>query len=102
MDNHIEFYNHHLQPFEVYDINDDNVESSSSYTDIPAEMPGVTVGTTIPATQIHGASDILDYFPEAAIGAADNAGLEDPQLVPADPGIVVTNAETDDEDMMDN
>ena len=102
MDTGIKFYNHDLQPFEVDDIDGDNVESSSSYTDIPAEMPGVTIGTPIPATPIHGASDILDYFPEAAIAAADNAGLEDPQLAPADPGIVVTDAESDDEDMMDD
>ena len=102
MDTGIKFYNHDLQPFEVDDIDGNNVKSSSSYKDIPAEMPGVTIGKNNPATPIHGASDILDYFPESAIAAADNAGLEDPQLASADPGIVVTNAESDDEDNMDD
>ena len=78
------------------------MESSSAYKDIPAEMPGVLIGTNIPATPIHDASDPLDYFPEAGIAAADNAGLENPWLAPADPCIVITDAESDDEDMMNN
>ena len=92
-----------------YCINNGAVVKQSCFTElpmpdtvIPDEMPGVTIGTPFPATSIHGASDILDYIPEAVIGAADNAGLENHQLAPADPGIVITDAESNDEDMMDD
>ena len=37
-------------------------------------MTGVSIETKIPATPIHDVLDLLDYFPEAAIAAADNAG----------------------------
>ena len=100
MDMGIEFYNHDLPPFKVDDDNGENVESSSTYREIPAEMPGVSIKTNIPVTPIHVESDLLDYFPEATIAAADSAVLEDPWLASADPGVVVTDAESDDVYMM--
>ena len=47
MDMGIEFYHCDFQPFEVDEGNGENLESSSAYRDIPAEMPGVSIETNI-------------------------------------------------------
>ena len=102
MDMSIEFYSCDLQPFEIDEDDGENLESSSTYSDIPVEMPGVSIKTNTPAASIHDELNLFDDFPEASIAAADNAGLKDPWLAPADDGVVVTDTASDDEDMMDD
>ena len=65
-------------------------------------MMTVKIGTNIPATPIHDELDLLHYFLEVAIAAADNARLEYPWLAHADIGIIITNTECDDEQMMND
>ena len=101
MDRGIELYLHDLQPFEVDGDEVWHLESRS-YGDNPAKLPGVSMEANVSATPIHDELDLLDSIPEAAIAAADNAGSEDPPLASADPGVVVTDAEFDDKDRMDD
>ena len=65
-------------------------------------MSGVTTENNIQSMALHDKFNLLNNFPEDSIIVVDNAGLEDPQIAPPYPAVIITDTKSDDKDIFNN